>query len=128
MRLASIAAMALLASTACQHPAGAGAPQDTAEAPRAMTEEEHHRLAFVQAACGGCHAVEAPGTSPNPASPPFADIANREGLTRETLVTWLTDAHNYPEDMDFDLDPPQVEQIADHILTLRRAGYERVPG
>ena len=127
MRLASIAAMALLVSAACQHPAGAGSPQNTAEARSAQSEEEHHRLAFVQAACGGCHAVEAGDVSPNPASPPFADIANREGLARATLVTWLTDAHNYPEDMDFDLDPPQVEAIADHILTLRREGYKRVP-
>lgn len=106
------------------------APEESlavAPAPQAMSEAEHHRLAFVQAACGGCHAVEVPGLSPNPASPPFADIANREGLTRATLVTWLTDAHNYPEMMDFDLDPPQVEQIADYILTLQSEDYRRVP-
>ena len=94
---------------------------------KALTDAEHERLAFVQAACGGCHAVEEPGLSPNPASPPFADIANRKGLSHETLVTWLTDAHNYPEVMDFDLDPPQVDDIADYILTLRSDKYRKVP-
>lgn len=124
-RTLAICACALLGA-ACSY----AAAQDQVPAspqPPAMSEQEHHRLAFVQAACGGCHAVEVGDISPNPASPPFADIANREGLTRATLVTWLTDAHNYPEDMDFDLDPPQVEQIADHILTLRSANHKPVP-
>jgi hypothetical protein len=67
------------------------------------------------------------GPFARPQSPPLADIANREGLTRATLVTWLTNAHNYPEVMDFDLDQPQVEEIADYILTLRSEGYKRVP-
>lgn len=39
------------------------------------------------------------------------------------LLDWLTDAHNYPEIMDFDLDPLQVEDIADYILTLRSGDY-----
>ncbi|MFZ9395198.1 MAG: c-type cytochrome [Erythrobacter sp.] len=122
--------LALLAftlfSAACGNAVAQSSPTGIAP-PSALPEAEHHRLAFVQAACGGCHAVEAGDVSPNPSSPPFADIANREGLTRASLVTWLTDAHNYPEDMDFDLDPPQVEQIADHILTLRKEAYRPVP-
>lgn len=125
MRRKMIPVLILLAATACQQAYGAGSVESAPPAP--TSEAEHHRLAFVQAACGGCHAVEAPGLSPNPQSPPFADIANREGLTRATLVTWLTDAHNYPEVMDFDLDQPQVEEIADYILTLRSDGYKRVP-
>ena len=100
--------------------AGAPALDDSSSA-------EYDRLAFVQAACGGCHSVEPPDLSPNPLSPPFADIANREGLTKATLVGWLTDAHNYPEMMDFDLDPPQVEDIADYILTLRSDDYRKLP-
>jgi mono/diheme cytochrome c family protein len=115
-----------LASAACAYPAPESGLTE-APAPTSLSEADHHRLAFVQAACGGCHAVEAPGLSPNPASPPFADIANRRGLTRDTLVTWLTDAHNYPEVMDFDLDTPQVGQIADYILTLRSENYKPVP-
>lgn len=79
--------------------------------------------AFVEAACGGCHAVEPPFLSPNPHAPSFEAIANREGLTRDTLGAWLADAHNYPEDMDFDLEPEHVEQIAAYMVTLRREDY-----
>lgn len=107
-RLALIAAFATLI-TGCQttapHSASANPP------------------AFVEAACGGCHAVEPPFLSPNPASPSFAAIANREGLTEATLAAWLIDAHNYPEQMDFDLTRPQAEQIADYMITLRRQDY-----
>lgn len=82
-------------------------------------------LAFAQAACGGCHAVEPPGLSPNPKSPPFADIANSPGLTDATLAIWLGDAHNYPEEMDFDLNQKQVDTIARHMLRLRDPNYEK---
>jgi len=83
-------------------------------------------LAFIEAACGGCHAVEYPALSPNPSAPTFASIANREGLSEETLADWLADAHNYPEVMDFDLDPDHVEIIAKHMLTLRSEDYQPV--
>ena len=83
--------------------------------------------AFVQGACGGCHAVEPPDISPNPMSPSFAAIANSEGLDRQTLTTWLRDAHNYPEQMEFDLDPPEVELLVDYILTLRDPNWRQPP-
>jgi mono/diheme cytochrome c family protein len=79
--------------------------------------------AFVEAACGGCHAVEPPFLSPNPASPSFAAIANRNGLSEKSLGDWLADAHNYPEDMDFTLTRKQIDQIAAYMVTLRDAGY-----
>ncbi len=79
--------------------------------------------AFVEAACGGCHAVEPPFLSPNPASPSFAAIANRQGLSEKSLGDWLADAHNYPEDMDFTLTAKQIDQIAAYMVTLREAGY-----
>lgn len=116
-----------LASAACAYAAPQNEPAASPAPRQSISEADHERLAFVQAACGGCHAVEVPGLSPNPASPPFADIANRDGLTRDTLITWLRDAHNYPEVMDFDLDPPQVEEIAEYILTLRSKDYRRIP-
>jgi len=83
--------------------------------------------AFVEAACGGCHAVEPPFLSPNPEAPTFAAIANREGLSEATLGAWLADAHNYPEMMDFDLEQDQVDLIADYMITLRRADYVPPP-
>lgn len=79
--------------------------------------------AFIEAACGGCHAVEEPFLSPNPAAPTFAAIANARGLTRDTLAAWLTDAHNYPVMMDFDLEPSHVEEIAAYMASLRRENY-----
>ena len=83
--------------------------------------------AFVEAACGGCHAVEPPFLSPNPQSPSFEAIANREGLSEDTLGDWLMNAHNYPEVMDFDLTRPQVDQIAAYMVTLRRDDYRPQP-
>ena len=90
-------------------------------------EMAHDRLAFVQAACGGCHAVEPPALSPNPQAPPFEAIANRDGLTRKTLSKWLVDAHNYPEVMDFDLEQRQIDMIVDHVMTLKRKDYSPPP-
>lgn len=67
--------------------------------------------------------MEPPFLSPNPRAPSFEAIANRAGLTNETLSEWLADAHNYPEMMDFDLQPDQVQQVADYMVTLRRQDY-----
>ena len=80
-------------------------------------------LAFAQGACGGCHAVERLGDSPNPDSPPFAAIANREGLTADTLSSWLREAHNYPQEMEFSLEGREVDDLVAYILTLRDPNY-----
>lgn len=82
------------------------------------------RHTFAQAACGGCHAIERSELSPNPKSPPFEDIANRHGLTVETLANWLRSAHNYPEEMEFDLTAAQVDDLAAYIVTLKHDGYK----
>lgn len=79
--------------------------------------------AFVEAACGGCHSVEAPFLSPNPRAPSFEAVANRPGVTRSTIQAWLRDAHNYPEQMDFDLTPERVDEVSDYIITLRHKDY-----
>jgi len=101
---------------ACQPPA------PVASTPAPVDLVAAHGLA--QAACGGCHSVEAYGLSPNPASPTFAEIANRPGLSGVTLATWLRDAHNYPQEMDFWLEGDEVALLAAHITSLRRAGYQ----
>ena len=59
---------------------------------------------FIVGVCGECHAVTANGVSPIADAPEFGDIANTPGLTRETLEAFLSDAHNYPMQMDLDLD------------------------
>jgi mono/diheme cytochrome c family protein len=76
-------------------------------------------LAFAQGSCGGCHAVERRQLSPNPEAPPFPAIVNQPGLTRDTLGAWLRDAHNYPEEMEFYLEGPEVEALVGYMLTLR---------
>ncbi|HET9628899.1 MAG TPA: cytochrome c [Novosphingobium sp.] len=80
--------------------------------------------AFAAAHCAGCHWIAANGTGPNPESPPFDDIANRAGLTRQTLTAFLTDAHNYPAAMDFTIDRRVTGDLAAYLLTLRKPGYK----
>ncbi len=106
---------------ACQTAATSG---QTASTPQPSLNDDP--LAFTQAACGGCHAVEYPGLSPNSAAPTFASIANRPGLDGDTLSAWLARAHNYPEVMDFDLDPEQVDLVARQLLQLRSEDYRPV--
>ncbi|WP_252259479.1 hypothetical protein [Erythrobacter aurantius] len=106
---------ALLATAAC----------DTMPAPepQVAASARAQPSAFIEAACGGCHAVEPPFLSPNPQAPSFEAIANRKGVTDETLGDWLADAHNYPEVMDFDLEPHHIEEVAAYMVTLRREDY-----
>ena len=79
--------------------------------------------AFVEAACGGCHAVQPPFLSPNEVAPSFAAVANRPGVTRATIQAWLRNAHNYPDIMDFDLTREHVEEVSDYMIALRRRDY-----
>lgn len=82
---------------------------------------------FVVGVCGECHAVTANAISPKAEAPGFAEIANSSGLTRETLKAFLSDAHNYPMQMDVDLNQTDIELIADHIMTLQSEEYARQP-
>ncbi len=117
-RVIAIAAVAALAA-ACQP---APEPQSAAADPDA--EVDGSVLAFAQAACGGCHAVEQYDLSPNPDAPEWPRIVNTPGLTAATLSGWLRDAHNYPVEMDFDLDAPQVDELVAYMMTLQRDDYE----
>lgn len=120
-RLLLLAPFALLALAACNTPGNDNPPPMLGKA--TSPSPDTRAPAFVEAACGGCHAVEPPFLSPNPASPSFAAIANRSGLSEASLADWLEDAHNYPEEMDFTLTRPQIDQIAGYMVTLRDAGY-----
>ena len=76
------------------------------------------------ASCGACHAVDSSSSlSPNPAAPTFPSIVNKEGLTTETLSVWLRDAHNYPNEMQFELEPGKVEDLVAYMLTLKDPYY-----
>jgi mono/diheme cytochrome c family protein len=80
--------------------------------------------AFAQASCAACHAVERGSTSsPNPNAPAFAAIVNQQGLTAETLASWLRDAHNYPSEMEFQLDSSRADDLVAYMLTLSDPDY-----
>ena len=121
LRALALIAAPLLALSACQTPGTENPPPMVGKS--TSPSHDTRAPAFVEAACGGCHAVEPPFLSPNPASPSFAAIANRRGLSEKSLADWLAEAHNYPEDMDFTLTRAQIDQIARYMVTLRNAGY-----
>lgn len=114
--------IALAALSACATAPGTENPPPMVGKPTSPSVDTR-APAFVEAACGGCHAVEPPFLSPVPQSPSFAAIANRRGLSEKSLADWLAEAHNYPEDMDFTLTRPQIDQIAHYMVSLRNAGY-----
>jgi len=82
---------------------------------------------FAQALCAGCHAVKPLVLSPNPQAPSFSDIVNREGVTHASLHRFLSNAHNYPETMDFDLEEHHVDELTNYMITLKEPLYRRVP-
>ena len=92
---------------------------------RAPLAAEGH--AFAQASCAACHAVERDGTSRRSNAPPFPVIVNQQGLTVETLSTWLRGAHNYPSEMDFYLGDREVDALTAYMLTLKDPNYRRPP-
>ena len=123
MRIVEVMALASLLLAGCQSagPVAAPAAPPSTAAADAVPD-------YVTAICGECHAVKDNAVSPNPQAPGFADIANSPGLTRDTLVTFLSDAHNYPMQMDVDLVDEDIEVIADYMLTLQSEDYVRRPG
>lgn len=109
MRAFAIACLAL----------GAAACQTVSSDDQAAPANSAYGLLVAQNDCGGCHAVGRTGTSPDPDAPPFATIANREGLTAETLSSWLQEVHNYPTEMGFRLDKRRLDAIVAYAMTLR---------
>jgi mono/diheme cytochrome c family protein len=103
----------------------AAACQDLEPARPASSAAQGPGLAFAQASCSGCHAIGLYGTSSNPNAPPFGAIVNQEGLTAETLSTWLRGAHNYPSEMNFYLYRRDVDTLVAYMLTLRTPDYRR---
>lgn len=82
-------------------------------------------LTFAEAHCAACHNVADGQASSNPQAPPFIAIANTRGLTDGTLTNWLSDSHNYPELMDFEIASADIDDLAAYILTLQSADYKQ---
>ena len=78
-------------------------------------------LRLAQTRCSGCHAIALGQVSSNPDAPPFASIAQRSGLTHASASSWLSQSHNFPDQMNFYLESDQAEQLATYLLTLREA-------
>ena len=92
----------------------------------ALSAGARRGLAFAQQRCSACHAVTTNSISPNPASPPFEDIANWQGVTRVTLRQFLRDSHNYPAAMNFRVEEARIRDLADYVLTMKKSGYKPV--
>ena len=91
--------------------------------PRADSDGAGEGFAFAQARCASCHNVTGGQVSPNPIAPLFEAIANTRGRTYDTLKAWLRESHNYPEQMDFEIDAKQIENLTDYMLTLKSQDY-----
>ncbi|MCC2978519.1 MULTISPECIES: c-type cytochrome [unclassified Sphingomonas] len=81
--------------------------------------------ALAQANCSGCHAIGPSGTSNYSEAPTFSTLVNQKGATAETLSAWLREAHNYPQEMDLYLLPPQADALAAYMLTLKQGGHHQ---
>ena len=122
MKLFGVALVAAISLTACQTYLAEPAPDAVP-----VSASAEAIPVYVTAICGDCHALTANAVSPNPEAPGFADIANSPGLTHDTVVAFLSDAHNYPMQMDVDLDEADIEDIADYMMTLQSDDYHRTP-
>ncbi|WP_140420565.1 c-type cytochrome [Novosphingobium sp. B 225] len=90
----------------------------------ATTVHVRKGLSFAKERCAACHGVTRNSSSPNPESPTFEDIANRPGLTAQTLREFLRDSHNFPESMQFRVERERIRDLADYIVTLRHPRYK----
>ena len=80
--------------------------------------------AFAKASCAACHAIERSSmSSPNAQAPPFPAIVNQQALTSETLSSWLRNAHNYPAEMEFEVDSGAIDDLVAYMLTLKDPSY-----
>ncbi|NCU13094.1 MAG: cytochrome c [Sphingomonadaceae bacterium] len=113
----AVPALALTLLAAC-------VPAPSPGTPAPLSASAERGLAFAKANCAGCHAVEGSGASPNAEAPAFAAIANMPDLTGETLRQYLRDSHNYPAAMNFTVEPAQIDDLADYVVTLKRADYK----
>jgi mono/diheme cytochrome c family protein len=80
-------------------------------------------LLFAQTHCASCHGVTGGQVSANPKAPPFDAIVNVRGLTENSMKTWLRESHNYPEQMDFEIDAQWIDELAAYMLTLKNPDY-----
>lgn len=118
-RLALLALAALAAGSAAAVSSATARPKEPA-----LSASAQRGLTVAQARCASCHALTPNESSPNPEAPSFDDVANREGLTADTLRGYLRDAHNYPDAMNFRIGRRDVRDLSAYIVTLKYAGHK----
>lgn len=90
-----------------------------AGAPAALTDPVGQGRIIAQANCGSCHATGATDASPNPASPPFREVAMRyppENLA-EALAEGIIVGH--PKMPPFVLQPADNAALIAYLRSLR---------
>ena len=93
--------------------------QTAGEAPRS---DASLGMLIARDKCSSCHETFLDLESPNPDAPPFREIVNRPGMTRDALAGWLRDGHNYPVEMGFHLEPHQVDSLVAYMIRSRQDG------
>ena len=73
--------------------------------------------AYAKQYCSKCHAIDRTGTSPEPAAPPFKDVANTKGMTATALTVWLTTSH--PTMPNIVIEPNDMDNVVAFILSLK---------
>ena len=121
MRLKRISA-ALIAVAVVSGAIATGQARPAKKSNRTAMAVQRQGLAFAQKHCSICHAIDT-GISPKPEAPSFEAIINTPGLTAQTLNPWLQDSHNFPEIMNFEIAPEQIDTLAAYMLTLKNADY-----
>lgn len=120
--LAGVTALALCAcALGPRQEPRANPPSPAASSPPDERDGATTGLRLAEARCSGCHAITPGQVSPNSDAPAFASIAQRPGLTQASAGSWLRQSHNFPEQMNFYLEPDEAEQMATYLFTLREA-------
>jgi mono/diheme cytochrome c family protein len=84
-----------------------------------LSREAQRGFAILHTNCASCHAIEAVGSSPLPAAPPFRTLHERypvESL-QESLAEGIVTGHTDMPEFRFDPD-----QVGDVIAYLKNAG------
>ncbi|HXZ60067.1 MAG TPA: c-type cytochrome [Steroidobacteraceae bacterium] len=119
LRAAALALAAVLLCALCTPRVSAGAVPTTPE----LARGEH----IARLVCSACHVVATAQEYPpllNKATPSFAEIANRPGVSAESLRRFITTTHwdvdklpmSMPNPM---LSPADVQAVSRYILSLR---------
>ena len=110
----------VFAACSAEEPTAPGAVDGQAEAPAPSappSDAAYQGAGLARQVCSQCHHVTA-GPAPGglPAAS-FGEIANRPGVSADSIRTWLTSTH--PTMPNFMFDRQTVEQMTAYIMSLR---------